>query len=364
MKKTNTLTAILGATLAGVVSLGMPNRAYGQEAMTKIGMHDALKPYPHVHAIIDASLDANERTRIANEEREKLLEEMKAQQEKMLTKQQETLENRTRQNNNNNSGGYARNTMMRVPNFFTCNYWKDFNNDGIPDDNEFVGVKKRFRKGETLRIIGITTRGGQGRLVVNGPNGNSLHDTEFSIEGPRSLGTKDSDWNWVEPILNKGGIGNYSAVWYLDRKFIGSSEFEVYEDNADSPANNSQGPRNAALNQDYRAFACNEIVVEPKSTRFEGKGRIEYNNDEKITFVLAAYNHQGSVINYKFYVGTNSEPSIARSSVLTENEQAVGVKFNNPIPGKYRVDWFADGSVEPIRRTEIIVKDKESENKK
>jgi hypothetical protein len=117
--------------------------------------------------------------------------------------------------------------------FFTCNYWKDLNNDGKADfPHEFVNGKTKFKKGEKLSLVlQFTTPGLIGKNVnvkIYDPRGELVLDTP-----PCKLPYENATMNFgevldlMEVLSSQGGTGVYKAAAYIDDGFMGSHEFEI-----------------------------------------------------------------------------------------------------------------------------------------
>lgn len=128
--------------------------------------------------------------------------------------------------------------------YFAANYWKDFDGDGHSSPDEFVGIKKRFRDDEKLTLSSYdqrpSLRGSQAKIEVYSPDGEIIHTTEIAYEGGAgriitinahiTTATENSESKSI-PLMTflfeKGGYGNYKAIWKLDGKYDGSNEFEI-----------------------------------------------------------------------------------------------------------------------------------------
>jgi len=127
-------------------------------------------------------------------------------------------------------------TLKNKIKIFTCNYWKDFNNNGFFNPEEYVGIKNKFRENEK---VGLIVRLPMSRiekkylnLKIFGPKGELVYYNSSRVSNKLSnnivfyYGDKV---NLLDDILDEGGFGAYKAVAYLDGKFICSHEFEVIE---------------------------------------------------------------------------------------------------------------------------------------
>ena len=112
------------------------------------------------------------------------------------------------------------------PKFFSCNYWQDFNQDGMVGNNEFRGVKNRFRANESICLVSkfygqrgnhLTTR------VWNGSN--ELVDEQKNILNFENSVPRIQYGSWE--LFNKGGAGRYTVGWYLNDILVNVKNFDL-----------------------------------------------------------------------------------------------------------------------------------------
>ncbi len=114
--------------------------------------------------------------------------------------------------------------------FFTCNYWKDFDQDGFWDyPDEYVGIKNKFRDDEKILLVSrIQDKKGQlFKKEIYNPSGELIRKDESIVESNRGVKTTGYNWDLMNWLVENGGYGSYKAVWYLDYKSTSSSEFEI-----------------------------------------------------------------------------------------------------------------------------------------
>ena len=149
---------------------------------------------------------------------------------------------------------------------FAYNYNRDFNNDGRTGPNENVGIKNTFKEDEEFRLLfkEASNRGivkGTIDLEVYSPRGEVIYKAETCYGGDfismriNSFNTATQFFhidhihkennefgNYLPnhtcnqttqrfPLLpffvEKGGYGNYKAVWKINNEYRASNEFEI-----------------------------------------------------------------------------------------------------------------------------------------
>ena len=118
--------------------------------------------------------------------------------------------------------------------FFTCNYFKDFNNDGVGDyPNEFVGIKNRFRDDEKIVLVSYDEKSKKGQLVkweIYNPSGKLIGTDQTIYQYNGNTWRVGENFDTTGWLIQNGGYGNFKAVWYLDGKYTGSTEFEIVKE--------------------------------------------------------------------------------------------------------------------------------------
>ena len=107
--------------------------------------------------------------------------------------------------------------------FFTCNYLKDFDNDGkLKYPEEFVGIKKTFKENEMISIISYdndAVPGSEWEMRLFNQNGGMISKSNFTYSTNSEVGGKIFERS-LPP-------GIYKAIFNVEKKYIGSTEFEV-----------------------------------------------------------------------------------------------------------------------------------------
>jgi|GEM_PF-2641049 len=113
--------------------------------------------------------------------------------------------------------------------FFACNKWVDKNNDDLLSRNEYVGIKDTFsiERDTTLTFVSYW-RNQKGKLI------------EIKIYDPQSeiwyadTATVELDptyifrwWFNVKRMASEGGIGNWTAKYYLDGSYHASTTVNI-----------------------------------------------------------------------------------------------------------------------------------------
>lgn len=96
---------------------------------------------------------------------------------------------------------------------FAANYWKDFNNDGLAEPNEFVGVKDRFYDTEKIILV-LYNEAGQGvereiRWEIYDPQGNLYVNTKdiTTSYGVRTIGIDYDNKNSITTAMGVTTLG-------------------------------------------------------------------------------------------------------------------------------------------------------------
>lgn len=119
--------------------------------------------------------------------------------------------------------------QKNLPPLFTCNYWKDFNENGITDSFEFVGVKNKFKKNERMVLVCYEMRGKECEYKIYSPSGEEIYKTKIELPNYPVTNRCGGEGDLMEGLLKKSGVGNYKAVLYIDGKLNGMCEFEIVE---------------------------------------------------------------------------------------------------------------------------------------
>jgi len=116
---------------------------------------------------------------------------------------------------------------------FTCNYYKDFDRDGLMGyPEEYVGIKNKFKKDEKIILV----VGPYGKtnidwiLEIYNPKGEKIMQYSDTFTHPamtQSIGNNEDDL--MPALLERGGLGTYKVSAYVNNKMVGLHEFEVIE---------------------------------------------------------------------------------------------------------------------------------------
>ncbi|HEB46874.1 MAG TPA: hypothetical protein ENI22_00200 [Candidatus Pacearchaeota archaeon] len=107
---------------------------------------------------------------------------------------------------------------------FAANYWRDFNNNGLVDPNEYIGIKNRFYENEEMILVLYSPESQEIEREINwdvyGPKG------EFVLGGSRTNGMGANQIGGEASFLiEKEGYGNYVVVW----RSLGLTETKQFE---------------------------------------------------------------------------------------------------------------------------------------
>ena len=146
--------------------------------------------------------------------------------------------------------------MEKKATLFTFNYLTDFNNNRRVDSiDELTGIKNKFRKDEKIILGSIVKRRTKkyDSALINIPKALNLHGEEESetrswnikIYNPTGKEIYNGSMNipnfkdifnsvgisfdFMNFLLNEGGLGNYKAALFLNGNFSDSHEFEITE---------------------------------------------------------------------------------------------------------------------------------------
>lgn len=113
--------------------------------------------------------------------------------------------------------------------YFACNYWKDFNQDGGANyPEEYVGIKEKFREDEKITLVSYNVKGKSWKEEVYDPKGKKIFEDKMEINPNEGIVLRTSDdFDMTTWLVQRGGYGNYKAVWSVDDKYVGSTEFEI-----------------------------------------------------------------------------------------------------------------------------------------
>lgn len=114
---------------------------------------------------------------------------------------------------------------------FACNYFKDFNNNRYDDyPNEFVGIKNKFRDNEKILLVLYDEKSKRGQLAkieLYNPSGQLIYNREIVFQSNGNTWRLGEDFDMTGWLTQMGGYGNFKYVYYLDNKYVGSTEFEI-----------------------------------------------------------------------------------------------------------------------------------------
>ena len=109
---------------------------------------------------------------------------------------------------------------------FPCNYRMDFNGNGVMEADEFVGIKRSFRKDEKISLVCITHSDLNGKLVEQ-----KILDSNGDLVGLNRdyLGNVNQqscvfDYQIIPQALKSG---SYTTIFSAEGQYLGKTEFEV-----------------------------------------------------------------------------------------------------------------------------------------
>lgn len=106
--------------------------------------------------------------------------------------------------------------------FSACNYWQDFNGDGLMDDKELVGVKDTFSLHERVTFIAkfFNQKGAKGRVRFYSPDGKVALETDFDV-------TLDNHVSMMEINSSAKTPGTWACTWYIDGTHVGTTQITI-----------------------------------------------------------------------------------------------------------------------------------------
>lgn len=107
--------------------------------------------------------------------------------------------------------------------FFSCNSWTDLDGDNIADyPNEYSGIKNKFGDDENILLVSHDEKNKKGdkwKMEVYNSAGDKVYETNENLSHDGTI--------LSVKLKNNGNYGDYKAVWSLNDKYVGSTEFEI-----------------------------------------------------------------------------------------------------------------------------------------
>lgn len=116
--------------------------------------------------------------------------------------------------------------------FFACNYWKDFNGNGVAEPEEFVGVKNRFNEDEKINVIAYNVSGNSGedlKTKIYNPSGELIYESVDPLRNGGNAIQKKID-NTKE-FAQRYGYGDYKTTFWKNGEYVGATDFEIVKNN-------------------------------------------------------------------------------------------------------------------------------------
>ena len=119
------------------------------------------------------------------------------------------------------------------------NYYKDFNGDDMGEEEEYVGEKDSFRKGEPITLAfncsvnAHVMDSEEGSIQIFNPSGEKVYDSPIKIEKDvvyrLSTVKGEEHAELMREIFEKGGIGTYVALMKSSSGKVEKAEFTIRE---------------------------------------------------------------------------------------------------------------------------------------
>lgn len=253
-----------------------------------------------------------------------------------------------------------------IPQVFTANYYKDFNEDGYSSLDEFVGLNKKEFKSNERAMSGI-------RLPIKGIKGKTLTVKIFNPLG-KEFYTKDSiissdNYNkWkthtLNYLLNNFGEGTYVSAFYINEKFFGKVDFKLTD-----VESSDEDKRWRADSIKRGTFIGRWVDLDNDGklgwSELSNKGKTEFIEGERIAFGIYAKNYDVEE-NYGMKIYSDSEEKIIFSREKRDTP-GPGCYLHSPgnklVPGEYKAIYELNGEVRD-RRNFKIVPNEEGETKR
>ena len=130
-------------------------------------------------------------------------------------------------------------------NMFMCNYWKDFNGNDTPEFEEYVGVKRNFKKDELITYViqFVNLKNSKYQVTIYNSKGDEVIKTEEKLienDNQAEFYIKTETQEEFKKYLLKSGVfGSFRQVVSINGKYAGSLEFTIEnKDNNVAPAQN------------------------------------------------------------------------------------------------------------------------------
>lgn len=200
-----------------------------------------------------------------------------------------------------------------------------------------------------------------GLLVVSMPiimgNGGceSFDVNELNAVTYQSLANSERSKGNYEKANGYETISQISAV--RSRRNYQSSEAEKDRQAQLEAARILAGGNNNQESQNYSAFACNGFTYDRNHqvNGCIGKGKTEFHQNENILVVLETRHSKGTVLVRKVFGNDDTEPFLTKSQVIDREDAYNVAEFQTPDVAKYRIEWYIQGEINPIRKVEIQV---------
>jgi len=234
--------------------------------------------------------------------------------------------------------------------FFACNYWKDFNNNGIGDyPDEYVGIKNKFRDDEKIILVSHDEKAKKGQLwkiELYNPSGEIIHKGKRVLPYSNVVMKTGENVNMMNRLIQNSSYGNFKAVWYLDDKYTGSTEFEIIQSN--ERKNKQQLQQNQATLEGF--FAYNEWKDlnhngQIEKNELSGLGKKVFNLNEENLWVHLQVPNKMKNITFRSWtntgelIGETLGNHVSYFTGLSSNPSAGDFmdKLGEAGPGNYRI---------------------------
>ena len=254
-----------------------------------------------------------------------------------------------------------------IPQVFTANYYKDFNEDNKFSLDELVGFnKKEFKSNERVMSgINLPIKGIKGKILTIktfNPMGKEFYTEDYKFPSDSRNKCKKHDPNL---LLNIHGEGTYVSAFYINEKFFGKVDFKLID--AESSDEDKRWRAESIKRGTYIAkwvdldnddeFDRSELLDKGKTEFIEGEritfGHYHKNYNERETYGIKIYS-RGEIIYSDEVRGTLGGGRIFNYSISNQGEYTAIYELNNKVRDKRNFKVVPNQNKEGEKKRVII----------
>jgi hypothetical protein len=199
--------------------------------------------------------------------------------------------------------------------FFACNYWEDKNGDTLMGRDEYVGVKDTFSVEDDSVIAFVSywhsAKGKNAIIKLYDPQG------YFWISDSGKIMTDEYVFQWpyyVMTMAEEGGLGNWTAKWYLDGNYANEITINIYK------KFQSTYLKPQFFTCKYWSDLNKDGYIASDNSEFIGiKDTFQVDKDSTIAFVSHWFNKTDMVAKIEIYTPADSEWKTKNSTLTSDN---------------------------------------------